>query len=66
MSEDGKHPAGCIYGGFSCGYWMIAEGCELEHPEKHYVTNDACPCGNTFPGAGTGAVGCDARGEQGK
>lgn len=31
--ECGRHPAGCIYGGFSSGFWMIAEGCQLEHPE---------------------------------
>lgn len=31
----GLHPNGCIYGGFSAhtGYWLIAEVCELPHPE---------------------------------
>lgn len=29
--ECGRHPMGCIYGGFSYGYWLIAEGCKLEH-----------------------------------
>lgn len=32
--ECGLHPLGCIYGGFTkrTSYWLIAEGCELEHP----------------------------------
>lgn len=29
--ECGLHPMGCIYGGFADGFWLIAEGCELEH-----------------------------------
>ena len=31
--ECGLHPAGCVYGGFSAftAYWLIAEGCELDH-----------------------------------
>jgi hypothetical protein len=29
--ECGKHPKGCIYGGFSYGYWLVAEGCKLDH-----------------------------------
>jgi hypothetical protein len=58
--SDGTHPAGCTYGGFSCGYWLISEGCTEYHPETHYVTDDRCPCGNEFPGAGTGVVVSDA------
>ncbi len=46
------HPAGCSYGGFSCGYWLIAEGCELGHWERHIiVANESCPCGTRYPGA---------------
>lgn len=55
-----EHPAGCTYGGFSCGYWMVAEGCELYHPERHVVTDDRCPCGNEFPGFGSGIAISDA------
>jgi hypothetical protein len=55
------HEAGCSYGGFSCGYWLIADGCPEYHPEKHYVTDDECPCGITFAGAGTGVVVSDAQ-----
>jgi hypothetical protein len=29
--ECGMHPRGCVYGGFSRGYWLIAEGCDLWH-----------------------------------
>jgi hypothetical protein len=29
--ECGLHPAGCIYGGFSVGYWLIADMCDLDH-----------------------------------
>lgn len=31
--ECGKHPAGCIYGGWcdASAYWMIVEGCERYH-----------------------------------
>lgn len=29
----GTHPAGCIFGGFSDGYWMIVEGCTRFHGE---------------------------------
>ena len=31
--ECGKHPAGCIFGGFSKTYWLIVEGCPLFHGE---------------------------------
>jgi len=31
--ECGIHPMGCIFGGFSDGYWLIAEGCKLSHEE---------------------------------
>jgi hypothetical protein len=37
--ECGIHPAGCIYGGFSSGFWMVAEGCKFDHPEQTF-TND--------------------------
>jgi hypothetical protein len=30
--ECGKHPAGCVFGGLDC-YWLIADGCELDHGE---------------------------------
>ena len=55
------HDAGCVYGGFSCGYWLVVEGCPEYHPEKHYVTDDFCPCGNEFPCAGTCVVVADAQ-----
>ena len=31
----GRHPAGCIYGGFTeeTAYWLIAEGCDRYHGE---------------------------------
>lgn len=32
--ECGKHPLGCFYGGFSKGYWMIADNCQLYHGEE--------------------------------
>ena len=34
--ECGKHPAGCIYGGFSANtaYWLIASDCPLYHGEE--------------------------------
>ena len=34
--ECGRHPAGCIYGGFSIysSYWLVAEGCTLSHGEE--------------------------------
>lgn len=60
MTEPGRHSAGCLYGGFSCGYWLIADGCDEFHPETHYVTDDRCPCGTEFPGAGTGVFVSDA------
>lgn len=31
--ECGRHPAGCIYGGSSVGYWLIADGCDRRHSE---------------------------------
>ena len=49
-----RHEAGCSYGGFSCGYWMVVDGCPEYHPETHLVRDDRCPCGNVFPGFGTG------------
>jgi hypothetical protein len=30
--ECGRHPLGCVYGGPD-GYWLIAEGCDLDHGE---------------------------------
>jgi hypothetical protein len=33
--ECGMHPLGCIFGGgWSCGYWLIVEGCDLDHGER--------------------------------
>jgi len=29
--ECGQHPAGCLYGGFSHGSWLIVPGCPLAH-----------------------------------
>lgn len=29
--ECGIHPLGCLYGGFGEKYFLIAEGCELDH-----------------------------------
>jgi hypothetical protein len=57
---DGTHPKGCTYGGFSCGYWLVADGCELEHWETHITNEDVCPCGITFPGARQSEVLFDA------
>jgi hypothetical protein len=51
--------AGCSYGGFSCGYWLVVDGCDKYHPETHIVTDDQCPCGNEFPGFGSGKAVCD-------
>jgi hypothetical protein len=54
---DGVHEAGCTFGGFSCGFWLIVPGCKEEHWESHVVAGDeTCPCGNTFPGAPRGVV----------
>ena len=33
----GLHKAGCIFGGFSYGYWLIAEGCPKFHGEGSEV-----------------------------
>lgn len=53
------HPAGCTYGGFPCGYWLVVEGCTEYHPETHIVRDDHCPCGNEFPGFGDGLAVID-------
>ncbi len=54
---DNRHDAGCVYGGFSCGYWLISDDCDLDHWEHHYsAADDHCPCGNHFPGAGRNKV----------
>lgn len=29
--ECGRHPMGCMYGGFSEGYWIAIDGCPLDH-----------------------------------
>lgn len=59
-----EHPAGCTYGGFSCGYWLVScDECDRQHWEQHIVINDKCACGHTFPGAGTCVVFCDATDE---
>lgn len=55
-----EHAAGCTYGGFSCGYWLVVEGCDEYHPETHIVRDGRCPCGNAFPGLGDGKVVSDA------
>ena len=33
--EDGRHPAGCVFGGpeWGQGYWLKVDGCPLEHPQ---------------------------------
>lgn len=31
--ECGKHPLGCVFGGCGYGYWLIADGCGLDHGE---------------------------------
>jgi hypothetical protein len=52
-----EHAAGCVYGGFSCGYWIIANGCTEQHWERHYALNDdRCPCGTLYPGVNGPAV----------
>lgn len=35
--ECGKHPMGCVYGGFSeyTGYWIVVDGCNLNHEGTH-------------------------------
>jgi len=56
-----EHPAGCTYGGFSCGYWLVSEGCPLEHWERHLVLEHGrCPCGTVYPGAASMVVFVDA------
>ncbi len=38
------HEAGCTFGGFSCQYWLVAEGCERRHPNVHVHGRDEfCP-----------------------
>lgn len=34
--ECGIHPLSCVFGGplWANGYWMIADGCELDHGEQ--------------------------------
>jgi hypothetical protein len=34
--ECGVHPAGCTYGGFSEGFWLVAEGCKFDHPTTSF------------------------------
>lgn len=61
VSWESEHPTGCSYGGFSCGYWLIAEGCTEKHWERHIVlANGSCPCGTEYPGAANCAVVFDA------
>jgi len=38
---------------------MVADGCDEYHPETHIVTDDRCPCGHVFSGAGTRKVVSD-------
>lgn len=33
FKDCGIHPAGCLFGGFGEGYWMIVDGCPLFHGE---------------------------------
>lgn len=41
-----RHPAGCMFGGFSCEYWLVAENCDLRHPAIHkHGPLDPCPLG---------------------
>jgi hypothetical protein len=59
-----KHPEGCVWGGFSCGFWLIAPECELEHWERHIVgVNSHCPCGTEYPGAASTIVYFEANSE---
>ena len=32
--ECGRHPMGCLYGGFTeaSAYWLVVDGCKLNHP----------------------------------
>lgn len=38
----GKHAAGCMYGGFGYGYWLIAKGCPLDHGPATCVVRGCC------------------------
>jgi hypothetical protein len=56
-----EHPRGCVWGGFSCGFWLTVPGCESEHWERHFVGADgSCPCGTVYPGAANEVVFFDA------
>lgn len=59
LSASPRHAAGCSYGGFSCGFWLVIPDCTEYHPETHIVRDDRCPCGNEFPGFGSGLAVCD-------
>lgn len=41
--ECGLHPQGCSWGGFGVGYWLVVEGCELEHRDLDDEPCDNCP-----------------------
>ena len=32
--ECGRHPLGCVYGGFGYCYWVYDPACELDHGER--------------------------------
>ncbi len=38
--ECGRHPAGCVYGGWGYGYWMVADGCDRSHGEDEGRSED--------------------------
>lgn len=38
----GSHKAGCVFGGFGHGYWMIADGCALDHGPTTCVVKGCC------------------------
>jgi hypothetical protein len=31
----GTHPLGCVFGGFSVGYWLKVDGCDRDHCDQH-------------------------------
>ena len=51
--ECGRHPAGCMFGGFSVGYWTRATGCTLDHPDssgyRHTFKCEGCGKRMTLP-----------------
>lgn len=47
MRGEKFHPAGCTYEmNGPCGWWGVADGCDLAHYERHVGNEDGrCPCG---------------------